>query len=74
MSYQSGDVLIAEFDGFVNDIFTVVSESTVNGYKSYIVYSRENDCSLNYTESYLKNMTISGEEFRNKYGIKKQNR
>jgi len=71
MSYQSGDVLIAEFDGFVNDIYIIVQESQETKHKSYIVYSREQDINLVYPEAYLRSTTISGEEFRSKYGIKK---
>lgn len=26
MSYQSGDILISEIDGFVNDIYVIVEE------------------------------------------------
>jgi len=72
MSYQSGDILFLESDGFVNDILTIIQECTVHNYKGYTVHSREQDCTLNYSESYLKVMTISGEDYKKKYGIKKQ--
>lgn len=71
MSYQSGDILIAELDGFVNDIYVIVEEINNTKSKSFIVYSREEDINLVYPEVYLKAITISGEEFRSKYGIKK---
>jgi hypothetical protein len=71
MSYQSGDILIAEFDGFVNDIYVIVEEEKDCTYKSFKVYSREQDMELIYPEAYLNATTISGEEFRSKYGIKK---
>jgi hypothetical protein len=71
MSYQSGDILISEFDGFVNDIYVIVEEAANTHYKSYVVYSREQDINLVYPEIYLLNTTVSGEEYRSKYGIKK---
>lgn len=71
MSYQSGDVLISEFDGFVNDIFIIVEEEKGCIYKSFKVYSREHDINLIYPESYLRATTLSGEAYRSKYGIKK---
>jgi hypothetical protein len=71
MSYQSGDILISEFDGFVDDIYVIVKEATNTHYKSYVVYSREQDINLVYPEIYLRNSTVSGEEYRSKYGIKK---
>jgi|694.fasta_scaffold32396_3 hypothetical protein len=71
MSYQSGDILISEFDGFVNDIYVIVEEAVNTHYKSYVVYSREQDINLVYPEIYLLNTTVSGEEYRSKYGIKK---
>lgn len=71
MSYQSGDILISEFDGFINDILTIVQEEKGYIYKSFKVYSREHDINLVYSESYLRATTLSGEEYRSKYGIKK---
>lgn len=71
MSYQSGDILISEFDGFVNDVFVIVEEEKGYMHKSFKVYSREHDINLIYPESYLRATTLSGEEFRSKYGIKK---
>ena len=71
MSYHSGDILISEIDGFVNDIYVIVEEEKNAKHKSYIVYSREQDNNLVYPEAYLRNLTISGEDFRSKYGIKK---
>lgn len=71
MSYQSGDTLICEYDGFINDILIIVEEEKGCMYKSFKVYSREHDINLIYPESYLRATTLSGEEFRSKYGIKK---
>jgi len=71
MPYQSGDILVNENDGFVNDIYIIVEEAKGEHYKSYKVYSREYETELIYPETYLKTMTLTGEEFRYKYGIKK---
>ena len=73
MSYKSGDILIAELDGFVNDVYVIIEEALGNKIKSYKVYSREYDMELIYQETYLNITTIRGEEYRSKYGIKKQN-
>jgi hypothetical protein len=71
MSYQSGDILISELDGFVNDVYVIIEEALGNENKSYKVYSREYDMELIYKETYLNSITITGEEYRSKYGIKK---
>jgi len=71
MSYQSGDILIAELDGFVNDIYIIIEEALDNKHKSYKVYSREHEMELIYPEAFLNATTISGEDYRSKYGIKK---
>ena len=71
MTYQSGDILISEYDGFVNDVYVIVEEEKGYMHKSFKVYSREHDINLVYPESYLRATTVSGEEYRCKYGIKK---
>lgn len=71
MKYESGDILFHEYDGFVNDIYIIVEEVKGERHKSYKVFSREHATEFVYSEAYLSAMTISGEDYRQKYGIKK---
>ncbi len=68
MSYQKGDVLFVETDGFVDDVLVIIKQIYDNTYE---VFSTENSTTDVYSETVLMDMTITGEDYRSKYGITK---